>query len=171
VPPLDLVIQTWIDRRDRRDWEAVYRAHMLSGWQDAELPLPRLRIADLPPLLRQPSRDLARFLRKQQLPRVGFRVIAEPRTHERVAAMLQKRAELGVAASAQRLPAHAVDELPDGQTETNQHHLARDLDPPSTPKRPPRAHPICSSLGSSASHRGLRAARTVRASGPVVGIC
>jgi len=78
---------TWIDRRHQHEWEAVYLAHSRSRWQDEELSLPRLRIADLPRLLRRPTRDHVRFLRKQRLPRVGFRVIAEPRTQERVAAV------------------------------------------------------------------------------------
>lgn len=78
---------TWVDRRHRQEWELVYRVHSRSRRRDEELPLPRLRIADLPRLLRHPTRDHVRSLREQRLPRVGFRVIAEPRMHERVAAI------------------------------------------------------------------------------------
>lgn len=77
------------------------------------------------------------------------------------------------AALARQLPADAVDELVDGLTETNQHHLSRGLDP----ERAARAAiaefgaPEVVLAAFVRESPGRRAARVMLVSGPAVGIC
>lgn len=77
------------------------------------------------------------------------------------------------AALVRRLPADAVDELLDGLTETNRHHLSRGLDP----ERAARAAiaefgaPEVVLAAFVRESPGRRAARVMLISGPAVGLC
>ena len=74
---------TWIDRKPKNDWVDIYRLYCQSIFNDRDLRLPDLTPREvLSAVIHRYPLGLAR---RDKVKRIGFRLVCEPRTQQRVA--------------------------------------------------------------------------------------